>query len=357
MRFNYRKTKAFIYRHRFIIAITVWALVLAIAILVYFWGTLKTNLVDSLPLIPKKEEVETRVEAPLTGLMVDSSFANRRALAVVVENSPDARPQSGLNDADIVYETVAEGGITRMLAVYQSKDSNEIGPVRSARFYFIDWLSEIGAVFVHIGGNIMALDEIKAKAIPDINQFFYGSYFWRDPARYAPHNVYTTTKKIYSAISKAGYDKNYEVKKLTFKKEAALEERTVSQTIKIPFSSYSFLVSYLYDRNNNDYVRSIAGVVHKDKKTGLAIRPKNVVVQFESITNIKSRDGVTTGKIATIGTGRAIVFQDGKAIPATWNKASRSAQTRLIDSNGQEIALNPGQTWFEIVPLTAKVTY
>jgi hypothetical protein len=358
MRINTRKIKAFTYKHRLIIAVVAFVVIAGAATGYFLYGALKDKRVDtSVPVTKQEEKSETPVKAPLTGLATDEEKAKRRPLGVVIENSPEARPQSGLLEADVVYETVAEGGITRMLAIYQSKDSSEMGPVRSARFYFIDWLSELSAVFVHVGGNIMALDEIAAKKIPDINQFYWSGYFWRDSARYAPHNVYTTTAKLYAAIKKAGYDKSFELRKLNFKEEPALEQRGVAQNISIPFSTPLFTVGYAYDRTNNDYVRSLAGVLHKDKRTGQAIRAKNIIVQFESITNIKSRDGVTTGKIGTIGTGKAIIFQDGKATVGSWKKDSRNSQTVISDSTGVEIKLNPGQTWFEVVPLTAKVTY
>lgn len=355
--FSSRKIKSFVSRHRVAIIITAAAVLLSLSVVLLdvFYLSKSDYKLPGLS-IKEKEEVEP-VYAPLTGLAVDGSLAERRPLAVVVENSTDSRPQSGLAKADVIYETVAEGGITRMLAIYQSQDTNEIGPVRSARFYFIDWLSELSAVFVHVGGNISALDEINAKKIPDINQFYQSAYFWRDKTRYAPHNVYTTTAKLYDAVKNRNYQE-FTAKKLIFKTEAPLAERpSVTNNIVIRFSTPQYTVSYIYDRVKNDYARYLAGQPHKDRITGLGLRAKNIVVQYESMTNIKSRDGVQTVKIGSIGKGKAIVFLDGKAIPATWEKTSRTTQTKYLDSTGQEIKLNPGQTWYEIVPLTGQVTY
>lgn len=359
MKINFRKIKGFIQRHRAVLIIIVFAFVVAIGLLAYNFFLLgRTN--TPAPKVKVKAKTipkETRVPAPYTGLLVDPAVVKRTPLAVVIENHPDARPQSGYPKADLIFETIAEGGITRTLAIFQSQDSNEIGPVRSARAYFIDWLSEFNSVFVHVGGNIDALDEIANKKLPDINQFYYGSFFWRSSDRYAPHNVYTTSEKLYSALGKAGISKITDLNSLNFKKDAVEKDRPPLQNISINFSTPQFVAGYTYDPKINEYYRAVGGIAQTDKATGEIIKTKNIVVQYESMTNMVTRYGEQGVKIGTIGSGQAIVFQDGKAIPGTWEKTTRAGRTKLINQTGQEILLNPGQTWFEIVPLTATVTY
>jgi len=209
IRFNQRKFKAFVSRYKISGGIIIGALVIFLGFVIY----LQTQNVTAKPTTTKatknktvKEVKVTGIAAPLTGLPVDKSLAGRTALGVIIENHPDARPQSGYNEADLVYETLAEGGITRTLAIYQSKDSKEIGPVRSARTYFVDWLSEVGGIFAHVGGNADALDMITQLNFPDLNQFAYGNYYRRSTDRYAPHNVYTSSEKLYSAAKSAEYN-------------------------------------------------------------------------------------------------------------------------------------------------------
>ena len=358
MKINFRKIKGFIQIHRVALIIIGFAIVLASGVLFYNHYFLAQTKAPSSKISIKKKVIpkETRVPAPYTGLLVDPAIAKRTPLAVVIENHPDARPQSGYPKADVVYETLADGGITRTLAIFQSQDASEIGPVRSARQYFIDWLSELGGVFIHVGGNIDALDDIGSKNIPDINQFNYGDYFWRSTDRYAPHNVYTTTEKLYSALTQAGLPLTSTLTAMNFKKDAAVKDRPPAQNISINLSSPQFVADYTYDPISNEYLRSVGGVAHLDKTTGERIKTKNVVVQYEPMADIVTRFNEQGVRIETFGRGQAIVFQDGKAIPGFWEKTNRASRTKLTDQAGKEILLNPGQTWFEIVPLTATVT-
>ncbi len=351
-----RKIKSFFLRHKVASIVVGVAFLAAISLILYNFYSLGRASFE-VPTFVKVKSKETKVQAPLSGLLVDPALVTRKPLAVVIENHPDARPQSGYPAADLVYETIAEGGITRTLAIFQSQNATEIGPVRSARDYFIDWLVEYNAAFIHVGGNADALAEIRAKRIPDINQFYYGGYFWRSTSRYAPHNVYTTTDKLYSALKQANISLTAEVPSLSFKKDLPEAERSASQTITIDFSSPQFVASYVYSPKSNSYLRSIGGIVHKDKVTGGQLVVKNIIVQYETMSPGISSAGEQKTNIITTGQGKAIVFVDGKAIAATWQKVSKSAKTKYLDSLGKEIQLNPGQTWFEIVPQTARVTY
>lgn len=301
--------------------------------------------------------VDTRVQSKLMGIKVDPEVNNKKILAVVVENHPDARPQSGLDKASIVYETIAEGGITRFLALYQENECSEIGPVRSARTYFVDWDLEYDALFAHVGGNVDALDEIGPLGVQDINQFWNATYFWRDNSRYAPHNVYTTTDKLRAAGTRAKYPTTSNFKGLEFKSDEAQEKRPQTAQLKVDFSGYQFDPVYTYDRNNNVWLRSLGGTPFKDKKTGQQIAPKNVVVEMTPFAYGKTRLGEQTTMITTVGSGRALFYIDGQQIEGTWEKSDRKSQTVFKDANGNPIKFDAGQTWIEVIPSGNGVNY
>jgi len=351
--FNLRKIKGFFYQHRISVIIIFFAIILAIGTI---WYMLGRNINFVAPVIKTTPPKETRVEAPLTGELVDPAVAKKRVLAVVIENSPDARPQSGYNEADVVYETLAEGGITRTLALYQSKDSKEIGPVRSARDYFIEWLSEYNGIFAHIGGSAVALRIINTDKIPDLNQFYNGNYFWRSTDRYAPHNVYTTTEKLYAAATANKMAITGETKPFSFKKDAEVAARPVAQTITVNFSGPLFQVVYKYNPATNLYARFVAGVAAKDKNTGVQVTPKNIIVEYTTITPYINDEGAQGVHIGT-KTGKGVFFQDGIATEITWTKDSRTARTAYKDLQGKEIKFNRGQTWIEVAPQDMKATY
>jgi len=350
---NLRKIKGFTYRHRISMVIVFLAILAAIGITWYMLGREISFVAPTLKTTPPKE---TRVEAPLTGELVDPAIAKKRVLAVVIENSPDARPQSGYNEADVVYETLAEGGITRTLALYQSKESKEIGPVRSARDYFIEWLSEYNGIFAHIGGSAVALRIINSDKIPDLNQFYNANYFWRSTDRYAPHNVYTTTDKLYAAAIANKLATTGAPKPFSFKKDAEVAARPASQTVTVNFSGPLFQVIYKYNPATNLYARFVAGVAAKDKNTGVQVTPKNIIVEYTTITPYINDEGAQGVHIGT-KSGKGVFFQDGIATEITWTKDSRTARTIYRDLTGKEIKFNRGQTWIEVAPQDMKATY
>ena len=292
---------------------------------------------------------DNRITSKLMGIKVDPAVNDRKIVAVVVENHPGARPQSGLDKASIVYETIAEGGITRFLAFYQENEAAEIGPVRSARTYFVDWALEYDALFAHVGGNVDALDEIGPLGVQDINQFFNANYFWRDNSRYAPHNVYTTTDKL-RAAGAGKYPATSDFKDLDFKSDAPLAERPQTASLTVHFSGYEYDPTYTYDRNTNTWLRSLAGAPFKDKVTGAQIAPKNVAVEFTSFSYGFTRYNESTTHIGTVGSGRALFYIDGQQVEGTWEKADRKSQTVFKDLAGNEIKFDPGQTWIEVIP-------
>lgn len=305
------------------------------------------------------ETVVNLVPRRIDGVLVPEDESNFYPTAVIVENLTAARPQSGLDKAQIVYEALAEGGITRFLAVYargQTAEVPQIGPVRSARPYYIDWVEELGAMFVHIGGSPAALKEIDKRDIFDLNQFFNSQYFWTDKSlkTAVEHTKFTSLDKLIFALRDK---KKLDVKPVydtwQFKSDAVLDERPSDvKPITIDFSSYNYKVEYKYDREANDYARFQAGQPHL-MKSGDAIRAKNILVAYTK-TTLADKERLA---METVGEGEALIFRDGEAIKGKWKKLSAKDRLKFYDSEGMEVKLNAGTSWVEIVPTDRVVKY
>ncbi len=326
---------------------------------------------------------------PLNGAYYSSSqkakWAKRRPLGVMIENHTEARPQSGLSKADIVYEIVAEGGITRFLAIYYCQDASFVGPVRSARIYFIKLLQEYGnyPLYAHVGGANTpgpadALGEIRDLGwvnYNDLNQFSVPfPYFWRDydrlPNRATEHTVYSSTTKLWdfaankrhlTNVDEKGnkWDKNFTP--WQFKDDASKAERGQINKVSYFFwESFAkdYQVEWKYDLNTNSYLRFNGGVKHIDKNTNKQIIAKNVVVIFakESPANDGYPGGHLLYQIA--GQGDGLVFQDGKFFKINWLK--KSEESRMMFTNttdGKVISFVRGPIWIAVLPLGNEVSY
>lgn len=278
-----------------------------------------------------------------------------QVVGVMIDNHPDAYPQAGVSKAKIVYETMVEGGITRYFAIYDGKQNiAEVGPVRSARLYFLDWIQEYGnGLYVHSGGSPQALAAIKPRKIFDANEFFLGQYFWRSSSYFAPHNLFISSDNWRNIIATSGNkDTLFTADKAW--KYSGVVGKTIGKSgkINIPFSSW-YKVSWTYDAKNLNYLRSISGKVHKDKD-GSEVRARNIIVQFTSVGTI-SNDDAGRQEIQTVGSGDAIILKKGSVTYGTWKKKSTTDRTRFYDKAGKEIVLVPGNTWVEVVSKDTKV--
>ena len=314
---------------------------------------------------------------PLNGALYtknrEQKWQERRPLGVMVENHVDARPTLGLSRADVIYEAVAEGGITRFLAVYLCQDAGDIAPVRSARTYFLDWVSEYNALYAHVGGANTpgpadALGQIRQYGILDMDQFGLGfPTFWRGTDKLAPHNVHSTTQKLWEAASERKFgpededgtrwDENFTEWK--FKDDASLETRGDQTPIIVPFwqQSPDYTVTWNYDKQANLYRRTHQDTAQNDPITNEQLSAKNLIVQFQ--TEKTANDGYPDGHLlyGTTGTGSALVFLDGQVIKGKWVKKDRTSRTQFVDAQGKEIQLNRGMIWIETVPVDSEVEY
>ncbi|MDP3965062.1 MAG: DUF3048 domain-containing protein [bacterium] len=289
----------------------------------------------------------------IDGVHIARTRENFQPVAVMVENLVASRPQAGLDTASLVYEALAEGGITRFMAVYASGDQiSKIGPVRSARDYYLDWVKELNAVYAHIGGSPQAFQLIPQYDILDLNQFYNSQYFWRDDKRFAPHNLYTSSELLDRAVRDKDFPEQGDFESWVY----ASEEDPVGesgQTLTIDFSTYSYETSYVYDRETNEYQRFQAGEPHI-MENGAEIHAKNVIVQF---VKVRIADAENRLNQETIGEGEARVYTNGREITGTWKKETLESRTRYFDSSNNEIELNPGKTWVAVVPTDRGVTY
>lgn len=284
---------------------------------------------------------------PLTGVEAeDESLLERRVLSVKIENSPEARPQIGLAEADVIYEQEAEGGITRFNVLYHCKDSERIGPIRSARPVDPAILQQYGdPLFVHAGSVDAVIEDVEAAGIEDINCNFEVEVCPRDPNHTAPHDIFTSTGSLRDASETPGTPPE-EV--FTFDEETPQGKR--GREIHLDFSPVAN-VFWRYRGNQDRYLRFHDETAH-DLEDGSQVAAANVVVMIvERLdTRISDSAGNPVPNFEIAGSGDLFVFRNGKVIKGRWQREDESALTRLVDTKGDEIALAPGQTWVELFP-------
>ncbi|NQV11822.1 DUF3048 domain-containing protein [Candidatus Uhrbacteria bacterium] len=282
---------------------------------------------------------------PLSGARIDGD-EKFKLFAVMVENSQDAWPLSGIEDAYLVYEAPVEGNITRFMALYSDdQEVDEVGPVRSARPYYVDFALGWDALYTHVGGSPEALDLIKERGAWDFNEFFNGGSFWRSRSRSAPHNVYTEMSRLVKGWdSVVGEVPEYE-SRLFKDDEPEVEDRPESYDVEVEFNGYGYDVTWVYEPETNEYVRYQAGRKYK-LRSGAGIAVKNVAIMKTATSVI---DDVGRQKITTVGGGDAVILMDGQTIEGTWETKSRSDIMRFYDGDGEEIIWNVGKSWIEVV--------
>lgn len=284
-----------------------------------------------------------------TGLELTKESYNNIPFMVIVENSRPARPQSGLSEADIVYETMAEGGIPRFIALFHSNSPKEIGPVRSARPYFLTIAKEYDLPFGHCGGSPAALEAIQKEKLMSMNEFAYGGYYWRDNSRKAPHNLYTSADKIRRLIENKNYVKPATAS-LKFDKSYWEKSLSPARNITMKLSAY---YNTSYEFKDDLYYKYMDGEISVDRPTNANITAANIVVQ---ITDIKTlSDGRL--EIRLIGQGKGYVISGGKYMEITWLKADEKSPTILKDAEGNVVSLSPGNTWWHITDNKLQISF
>ncbi len=312
---------------------------------------------------PVASVVVPKVRRTLDGVLVERGKGkeNTAIAGVMVENMIEAQPISGIADASLVFEAVAEANITRFLAYFildAGQPSFVIGPVRSARPYYLDWAAEFNTLYAHVGSAPAAYEMLRKKGVPgvyDLDQWYESQYYSRVANHPAPHNVYTSTEFL-----KRAYDAQHLLPKFQswrFKNDAPPDLRGTVADIRVGYSA-PYDVGWKYDKAANQYGRfqwtrpsASGGSVgqvgpHKDAK-GKAIAAKNIAVAFQKMEVL---DAIGRKKFTTIGEGKAFVFQDGRVVTGVWKKPSAQERMRFYNAQDSEVEFNAGTTWIEIVP-------
>ncbi len=331
-----------------IIRITSLTLALLISFASFFGcGKKKEEKPNEEPIANIEEEIEKEPEIKEKYLDNDD-----KPIAVVIDNDgKDSWPHSGLSDAYMIYEMYVEGGITRLLAFFKGADTKKIGPIRSVRHYFYDFVFEHDAFFVGFGVSPKASEDLKSLGIRMMNGILGDeSSFWREEKyKYDYHSVYTSVENVKKSMEKKGIDDKTEAKFMEYNDEITpLESEISANKIVIPYNSI-YKVTYEYNSEENNYKRTMnSSTVHKSPD-GTLYAPVNIIIQEVSNYTI-SGDSKGRQDLKTVGSGKGKYITGGKAIDITWQKNSRKAKTIFKTADGKELTLNPGLTFVNIVP-------
>jgi hypothetical protein len=314
------------------------------------------------------------VAATTSGVLVpiaQATLATRKPIAVMIDDQIRARPQAGLSEADVVYQAPAEGGIPRYMAIFQTKDPALIGPIRSARVYFVAWAEEWRAMYVHVGGATNAQNYLYAnngKYVWNVDEIHYGvrsGYFDRVGWRRSPHNVYTSGARLQALCRKIGATKPMTQAFWAFADSAPLYDRPYGGRIVVPYLANR--ITYTYNRRTNTYLRGVTGeAIQTDYGNKDAVAPSTVVVLYQVVGYMPYNPSTTDARkgrleIGFNGKGRAMVFENGRAISAVWTKQNDYAPTILTyatgEHAGEQIRFVRGQVFVQVVPTTLAVTW
>lgn len=327
---------------------------------------------------------------PINGMLYtkqeEDVWKKKRPLAIMIENHEESRPQSGLLKADVVYEAVAEGGITRFMGIFYcgiAAQPISVAPVRSARIYYLPWVLEYDALYNHVGGagncndptvddRAKALCAIETLKIKDMDQFgisfptCYRNYDRLDHPVVTEHTMVCVTDKLYKIAAERGWtnvdakgvawDKNFIQWK--FKDDAKDADRGASFSASfVAWKGYDkeYGVKWVYDKATNAYKRFNGGAPHLDLETKQQLTAKTVVVMFAKETG--PLDEHLHLFYENVGMGDGLLFVDGKNIKITWKKPTRQDRLKLYDESGKELSLNRGQIWIEMLPIGTPITY
>lgn len=310
----------------------------------------------SAPIKKVTTPVSDLVPSTLTGLPVDPSVNKLPVTGVMVENSDFARPQSGLGQAGVVFEAIAEGGITRFLALFQDTAPTNVGPIRSARPYYEQWALGFDAGYAHVGGSPDALKDINTWSVRDLNEFYNGSYYHRIKSRAAPHNVYTGIPTLQQLEDKKGFTSSHYTG-FARKADAPAKSPTAA-TIKFTLSGPDYNVAYYYNAHANGYERNEAGAPMIDANTSTQIAPKVVIAMVVPLSRgALDATGAYYSDYNVIGSGPAYIFQDGTVTVGQWTKSNNASQILFTDGSNTPVKLNAGTTWITAVAGKNDVSY
>ena len=316
---------------------------------------------------PEEDPVpEGMAQSPFNGEWIPEEKENKRPIALQINNSTAAYPQSGIAQADIIYETLAEGNITRLMAVFHLFESEKIGPIRSARHYYLDMAANHDAVYMHYGGSPQAYSYIRQLNAPNMDGLSWldGIVCWRDPERRAiprmlEHSVYTNGAHLEDGWERR--ELRTELKDdftsgLNFAMEATIPWGQRADYVSIPFSN-SYTSSFDYDSQTRKYIKYQSGELHMDEEIEEPLMFTNLIIQRTDI-NVIPGDDAGRREVAIIGNGDGYFISAGRAVAIEWNKPDYASPTQYIEKKtGKPVLLNPGKTYIGILPQGREISF
>ena len=318
-------------------------------------------------LLPKKEvkveeeRKEQQEEVEIKNLEIVDLKSKKRPIAVMIDNNTgrnNNNSHAGLQESFLNYEIIVEGGLTRIMALFKDKDVSLIGPVRSSRHYFLDYALESEAIYAHFGWSTYAENDIKSLKVNNINGLYLSAPYWRDKTIAAPHNVFTTTEKLYEAAEKEGYELEHEDWKLldysydevNFEAESTEETNPaqVANTVTLRYSNAQTR-SYQYDNERKVYLRFMNGAPHNDKTTKEQLNYKNIIIM---IVRNETLDSYGRQDLDTVGSGDGYYITNGYSRAIKWQKKSRRDKTTYTYLDGTKVNVNDGNTFIQVLPPT-----
>ena len=305
------------------------------------------------PVVPSPSPVATGPTPTATAV----PFAlDDHPFAVMIDNIAEARPQVGLEAADVIYEAPAEGGIPRLMPLYLRAGGNadRIGPVRSTRHYFVYLANEYRAPLVHIGASPQGFAALTATGLPDIQELAGNQVFTRDPRRLAPHNAYVSTDSVRAELERQAIATDAGTAGLSFGAFAPGPAAATHVAIAYP-GSPQYIVEYDYDADTQTYARTMDGAPHTDGDSGDRYAARSIIVQQVDVEPIPGdRDGRVD--VGLVGTGQGTLIANGTQVDLDWSKADEGSPTEFQRADGQPFRLPEGQVWIQLVPLDGQLT-
>ncbi len=316
----------------------------------------QTNEIYELPIENIDKPIErTGMPSPISGIFYDQEASFPRPMAIVLDNHPASRWQAGINQAEIVYEIEVEFPYTRYLAIYVSESPQQIGPVRSARPYFLDYALEFDAVFVHVGGSNEALRNIRDYQMASISAMT-SNEFWRfyETGKTAPNNMYTAMENLRSAQSYMQFreEGNYEPWLFHEDPTALIEEMSQAVfNVTITYNQH-YNVIYDYDEEVLAFKRYVNNQLQIDEHDETAVHAMNILL-IKSSKTVLDHEGRLA--ITTVGSGTGYYITMGRYQKISWEKEGLRDKTYFYDEKGEALIINPGQTWIQVVTQKTEV--
>ena len=356
---NIRNEKKKIKKHkgsRFLKFIVLLAL---IGTLVYFFllNDEQRNKLKDL----KKTNIEFKeVEGPKLNIIDEKSKS--RPVAVVYDNNTNAWPHAGLSNAYAIYEFPVEGGESRVLAFFKDQKDVQVGPIRSARHYFLDYVLEHDSIFVHLGKSPQAVIDMEGLRISNINGQLYDTLrkksnskreFWRVFNKFRPHNAYTNMENLSNIVKERKYKTETDTR-VPFKYSAQNINLDKDKSKKISSLEGAYhsgnKTVFKYDENTQKYTKTSKGIIQKDENTNKNLELKNIIILKTEVTKLVDGENKDRKNVKTTGSLEGIYSTNGRAMDIIAKKDSRTSKTKYLDKDGNEIVFNDGITFIMIVP-------